>query len=181
MHYRMANIDDLDALASLHAISWRATYRGIFCDDYLENEVWDERKNYWQKRLSAPSNNQYVLIAIENQQICAFICALGNESEKWGTFIENLHVAKSAQGKGIGKQLIYLVANWADELFHHKGIYLEVLEDNLSARHFYQSIGAKHQETSLWLPPGGDKKVKDLLYIWESNLPLLQLKSSLST
>ena len=177
MQYRVANINDLENLAKLHAESWRESYRGTFPDQFLDNDVWEERKNSWANRLSSPKSNQHVLIATDDNKLCGFICAFGNESSKWGTFIDNLHVAKSAQGKGVGKQLMYLTAKWADELFEHKGIYLEVLEDNLNARSFYHRIGAKHQETNLWQPPGGHEKVNDLLYFWENNLPLLRINN----
>ena len=64
------------------------------------------------------------------------------------------------------------IAQWADQSFKQKGLYLEVLEDNLNARHFYHKLGAKHQETNLWQPPGSNKKVNDLLYVWESKSAL---------
>ncbi|WP_028024144.1 GNAT family N-acetyltransferase [Enterovibrio calviensis] len=177
MQYRVAKINDLESLAKLHAESWRESYRGIFPDDFLDNDVWEERKNSWAKRLASPKSNQYVLLAIENNEVCGFICAFGNESSKWGTFIDNLHVAKSTKGKGVGKQLLHLTAKWADEAFEHKGVYLEVLEDNSAARGFYHRLGAKHQETNLWQPPGGNETVNDLLYVWESNLPLLRINN----
>ena len=175
MKYRVANINDLDRLAQLHAESWRASYRGIFPDKYLDNDVWDERKKYWANRLCSPKHNQCVFIAINNNEIVGFICAFGNESDKWGTFIDNLHVATTTQGKGIGKQLMYLVAQWADDSFDNKGVYLEVLEDNLKARKFYHSIGARHQETNLWQPPGGNKSVNDLLYVWDNTQSLFKI------
>jgi GNAT superfamily N-acetyltransferase len=175
MLYRIANIDDLEALARLHAESWRNSYRGIFSDGFLDNEVWTDRKQSWTNRLSSPKFNQHVLVAIDNNEICGFICAFGDENIQWGTLIDNLHVLKIAQGRGIGKQLMYLIAQWADEAFEHKGMYLEVLEDNLNARHFYHRIGAKHQETNLWQPPGSNTKVNELLYVWESNHMLLNL------
>jgi len=177
MQYRIANINDLENLAKLHAESWRNSYRGIFSDEFLDNEVWNERRNSWANRFSSPKDNQRVLIATDNNKICGFICAFGNENSKWGTFIDNLHVSKTAQGKGVGKQLMHLIARWADESFDNKGVYLEVLEDNLNARRFYHRIGAKHQETNLWQPPGSNEKVNDLLYVWESNLSLLQINN----
>ncbi|WP_299011622.1 GNAT family N-acetyltransferase [uncultured Shewanella sp.] len=173
MLYRVANINDSEVLANLHAESWRESYRGIFPDQFLDNDVWVERRNSWANRLSSPKSNQYVLVAIDGDNICGFICAFGNESARWGTFIDNLHVSRTYQGKGIGKQLMHLIAKWADENYSHKGLYLEVLEDNSNARDFYHRMGAKHQETNLWLPPGSNVKVNDLLYIWENNLLLL--------
>jgi len=177
MQFRIAHINDLESLAKLHAESWRESYRGIFPDNFLDNDVWEERRSFWEGRLSSPKENQRVLIATKDNQICGFICAFGNENSKWGTFVDNLHVSKSSQGNGVGKQLMYLIAKWADELFENKGLYLEVLEDNFNARSFYHRIGAKHQETNLWQPPGSDEKINDLLYVWESNQQLLQINN----
>ncbi|MGJ8646471.1 MAG: GNAT family N-acetyltransferase [Marinomonas colpomeniae] len=177
MKYRVADIKDLEGLITLHADSWRESYRGIFSDQFLDNDVWEDRKQFWVNRLSTHKSNQYVLVAIDNDEICGVICALGNESAQWGTFIDSLHVSKSAQGKGIGKQLMYLMAKWADESFEHKGVYLEVLEDNSNARGFYHRIGAKHQETNLWQPPGSNDKLNDLLYVWKNNQSLLNLNN----
>jgi hypothetical protein len=70
MQYRVANINDLENLAKLHAESWRKTYRGIFSDEFLDNDVWEERKSSWASRLSSPKNNQHVLIATDNNEIC---------------------------------------------------------------------------------------------------------------
>jgi len=177
MQYRVATINDLDRLANLHAESWRDSYRGIFADEFLDNDVWQERESAWACRLNSPKPNQRILIATANSEIYGFICAFGNESSKWGTFVDNLHVSKTAQGNGIGRQLMHLIAKWADELFDHKGIYLEVLEDNRKARRFYLEMGAKHQETNLWRPPGSHLDVNDLLYVWESNQSLLQINN----
>jgi hypothetical protein len=54
MQYRIANMDDLEGIAQLHAESWRNSYRGIFPDDFLDHDVWDERQNAWASRLSSP-------------------------------------------------------------------------------------------------------------------------------
>jgi ribosomal protein S18 acetylase RimI-like enzyme len=173
MQYRIANMDDLEGIAQLHAESWRNSYRGIFPDDFLDHDVWDERQNAWASRLSSPKKNQHIIVATDNDEIYGFICAFGYESAQWGTFIDNLHVSNAAQGKGIGKQLLYLIAEWVDESFEHKGLYLEVLEDNVDAQHFYHRLGARHQETNLWQPPGNGKKVNDMLFVWENDHPLL--------
>ena len=38
-------------IAPIHAESWRATYRGIFTDSYLDGEVAKERLSHWQARV----------------------------------------------------------------------------------------------------------------------------------
>lgn len=175
MQYRGADINDLQDLARLHAESWRGSYRGIFTDQFLDNDVWRERDLVWTERLTKPKPNQQVIVAYEGSKLCGFICAFGDESAQWGTFVDNLHVAKATQGKGVGKQLLHIIAQWANTLFEHKGLYLEVLEDNAKARHFYHKLGAKHQETNLWQPPGSDEHINDLLYVWDNHQALLAI------
>lgn len=175
IHYRLATIDDTDALASLHAQSWRETYRGIFTDHFLDHDVFQERHAAWMKRFTEPKKNQRIMLAMQGKQICGFICAFTDQHAEWGTFIDNLHVASAFQGKGVGKQLILLIAQWIEKSCTPQGIYLEVLEDNLNARQFYSAIDAVQQQSKLWLPPGSDTKIKDLIYRWPSHTPLLAL------
>lgn len=172
MNYRPAKPDDAEAIATLHAQSWVDTYRGIFSDKYLDEEVWAERKLSWAERFADPASNQYVLVATEkdpseNEDIAGFICVFGNQHAQRGTFVDNLHVANAHQKKGIGKALMQMAAEWSMQTYADQGMYLEVLEGNHGARDFYARLGATHQETNLWQPPGGGAKVKDMIFIWE--------------
>ena len=54
MEFRTANHDDIDAIATLHAESWRTAYRGMFRDEFLDSNVFADRLEVWQQRLSAP-------------------------------------------------------------------------------------------------------------------------------
>lgn len=168
MDYRVATVEDAETIASIHARSWVETYRGIFSDKYLDDEVWAERSASWLERLTNPMPNQHTLVAVENGDICGFICAFGNQHPQWGTFIDNLHVASAHQRQGIGIILMRMAAEWSMQTYPDNGMYLEVLEDNHGARGFYQRLGATHHETNLWQPPGGGDKVHDLLFVWES-------------
>ncbi|MGF1761717.1 GNAT family N-acetyltransferase [Photobacterium sagamiensis] len=168
MKYRIATLKDAEKIADLHARSWRESYRDIFPDSFLDKDVWDDRKACWLARLAKPKYNQHVVVVMDNDIICGFVCAFGNEDPNWGTFIDNLHVSRSYKGKGVGKSLMRMVAKWSMDNFPNEGLYLEVLEDNITARGFYDALGATHQETRLWQPPGSTRKVNDLLYVWKS-------------
>lgn len=165
MVYREANLKDASAIANLHADSWRIAYRGIFRDAYLDGDVTKEREEVWHHRLSAPKNNQFVLLAEENSELCGFVCAFGYEDPTWGTFIDNLHVRNERKRQGIGRSLMKEIAHWSRRYYPDAGLYLGVLELNHSARRFYESLGARNQESRLWKPPGGGEVV-DLRYVW---------------
>ena len=51
---RHAGAEDADAIAHLHAESWRRTYRGMMSDDFLDHRALDNRRLTWRERLDAP-------------------------------------------------------------------------------------------------------------------------------
>src|SRR6202035_6061718 len=42
---------DYPRIAHLHALSWRSAYRGIVSEEYLENQVFEERLAVWKARI----------------------------------------------------------------------------------------------------------------------------------
>ena len=40
-------------IAALHAASWKAAYRGLFADSYLDGDVEYERLRHWRQRIEA--------------------------------------------------------------------------------------------------------------------------------
>jgi len=167
MNIRPAKKEDAEPIALLHAESWRVAYRGIFRDEFLAGDVVQDRINVWRQRFATPKQNQMVLVAEESQELSGFVCAFGNEDQKWGTFIDNLHVRKSNSRQGIGKRLMSEIARWSHQYYPNAGLYLNVLEANIAARRFYAALGATNQAARLWEPPGGGELV-ELHYVWLS-------------
>jgi len=172
MNTRLANREDAEAIARLHAESWRVAYRGMFRDEFLDGDVFADRGNVWRLRLSGPTRNQFVLIAEEEGEPIGFVCAYGNEDPVFGTFVDNLHVRLDQKRRGVGRALMQHVAEWSLENFPGAGIYLSVLEPNMPARRFYESLGATNYESRNWEPPGGGQVV-DLRYTWPDARTLL--------
>jgi len=172
MKLRTATTDDIQAIARLHAESWRVAYRGIFKDEFLDGDVLADRNEVWRRRLSAPPQNQFVLLAEDGGEPLGFVCAYGNEDPVFGTLIDNLHVRVPNKRQGIGRNLLLNVANWSTENYPGAGIYLRVLEPNQPARRFYEALGATNHDSRPWEPPGGGKVV-DLRYTWPDSQSLL--------
>ncbi len=164
---RKANIDDISAIAGLHAQSWRDNYQEALSSAYLNQDIFTERKHVWHQRLTTPSSNQHVLVAENNGEFCGFICAFGANHTKYGTIIDNLHVHSSAKGKGIGTQLLIAAAKWANRDYQEHSLYLEVLACNQNAIGFYQSLGGKNVDIAYWHTPCGNK-VKEYIYRWDN-------------
>ena len=173
MEFRTATLDDAKAIANLHIANWRETYRGALTDHYLDHEIWDDRRQDWQQRLSHPAENQFVLMALDGAQLAGFVCAYGNHHKRFGTLIENLHSSRSHRGQGIGKKLFLMAAEWSLKSYPKGGLYLEVVDSNKAAQGFYTALGGVHVESNIWVPPGGGEVIEFSFY-WESLAKLLE-------
>ena len=95
MQIRPAEASDMDTVAALHAASWRASYRGMLPDAYLDNEVGDDVQRQWQGAVIAP--NDVVLVA-SDPNIVGFIAVWCRPDP----FIDNLHVDPQRRSEGVG-------------------------------------------------------------------------------
>lgn len=169
--YRTALITDFEAIATLHTQSWQQHYQGMLRDDYLRNEVAADRLATWTKRLQDPPENQWIILAEEKAQLCGFACVYLKEHERWGAYLDNLHVSKQWQGRGIGKLLMQKVAARVLAEVPNSGMYLWVLAQNDGSIRFYEKIGGTNYEQVIDdLPGGGQGPI--LRFVW-TDLQLL--------
>lgn len=178
MEFRLANSDDLLAIAGLHATSWQQSYQGIMKASYLRDQVLDDRADLWRERLACPDNHQYLCLALENDELCGFICMFGDNHPEYGSLVDNLHVAAKCKGQGLGTQLLKLGAHWSLQAFPDAPIYLEVLADNTAAQGFYRHLGAVVNSQKYWNAPCGSK-IKEFVYLWSSPQRLVKLSPQL--
>src|SRR5688572_33401747 len=89
IEYRAATASDAEAIARLHARSWRESYRGAFLDAFLDGDLVAERLGVWQQRLAAPPASQLVRLAVDGASLAGFVCAYGGHDPEWGSFVDN--------------------------------------------------------------------------------------------
>ena len=145
--YRQATWRDAEAVAGLHTENWRAAYRGILPDDYLDGPIVSERLELWRSRLNSPHvHRHFVLLAESGADLVGFVCVLLDEEPRWGACLDNLHVLPGWRGKGIGRALFGWAARWVTSIEPGWGMHLWVLEANLDARRFYEALGGEFVE-----------------------------------
>ena len=141
LQFRAADFNDFTAISQIHAQSWKHAYRGILSDHYLDNEVDADRLKYWiSKRDNAPEGQQ-IILAVQDNNVIGFNCFYLDESEAFGSLIDNLHVLLPYQKTGAGRQLMKTSAIIMDQLSKSKKMYLWVFEANQNARAFYERVG----------------------------------------
>lgn len=163
---------DVATIAALHCASWRAVYRGIFSDEFLDGDLLANREALWHKRLAELSDLTFGFIARLDGEPGGFSFVYGKHDEKWGSLIENLHVEPRLKGQGIGRQLLSAVAGRCQLLAPETAMFLHVYEANIPACHFYDSIGGKSAAREVCEVPGGGTAA-ELIYAWDSPAALL--------
>jgi GNAT superfamily N-acetyltransferase len=137
MDYRDANDRDVDAIARLHAESWRRNYRGAFSDSYLDGDVLTDRHEVWTARLTDRLPSQRTIVAVHD----------------------------GLMRRGVGRRLMGHSAQVVVTRVPSTGLYLWVLEQNRAAQAFYDALGGRCVERGLATEPGGGRPPR-LRYVW---------------
>jgi ribosomal protein S18 acetylase RimI-like enzyme len=161
---REARASDAATVAALHAASWRATYRGVLADRWLDEQAATDRLALWRERLDTPSSGQQVLLALApDGTLAGFACTFAPSHPAWGSLLENLHVAASHRGRGLGERLLREAARWSDAASPGQPFHLSVVDRNAPAQRFYRRLGATAFGQETWNAPDGGTVVCDVL------------------
>jgi ribosomal protein S18 acetylase RimI-like enzyme len=145
--------EDAHAVESLRIAGWRAAYRGIIPDAYLDGLSIDGER---RRRLMIERGGEYhESVATHDGEIAGWAAA-GPPRDEDRTApghgeIYACYVRPDWWGRGVGRLLMdYALRQLADD--GRTSITLWVLEDNYRARRFYESCGMK---------PDGERKLLD--------------------
>jgi GNAT superfamily N-acetyltransferase len=163
---RRATPDDAEAVAKLHAESWRSAYRGSLSDEYLDRRALADRLSLWSQKLSSHDSESFlVLLAAHDAEPIGFVCVILDEDETWGALLDNLHVLPAWKGKGLGRRLMVEATKWVASRRPGSPLHLWVIEENDEARSFYRRLGGRPLDRKLWSAPDGSA-VGLIRYVW---------------
>jgi GNAT superfamily N-acetyltransferase len=173
MQLRTATSTDAVAVADLHADSWRRHYRGAYDDDYLDGDVFAERRTVWAERLDRidPAAARTILIE-EDGRLLGFSHVIFDDDPTWGALVDNLHVVFDHKRGGIGTALMRASAEAVLERPEPSGLYLWALEMNEPARAFYRARGGEEVTFEMSDLEGGGQAMA-VRYAWRDPRLLL--------
>lgn len=135
---RKPDLKDVPQIRAVGLASWRATYKGIFPDAFIENvlEQWWSEANFQR---SIPSAAVCNLVAERDGQIIGTLMGSVEPGEEGQVHLFRLYIHPDYVGQGIGKQL------WQAYLQHlAPGVIrvdLGVEPKNARAIQFYTRLG----------------------------------------
>jgi ribosomal protein S18 acetylase RimI-like enzyme len=142
MTIRRAGSADAVTVGRIHVESWNVAYRGIMPDDVIARTDLAYRTAFWAERIADPEWPVYLLE--ENGEAVAFCQMIPTkDSDDDATrigHITSLHVLPDLRGHGYGRVLMdHVLAEFQRRGFAE--VTLWVLEENRSARAFYEKYG----------------------------------------
>lgn len=138
---REAEPGDAAVCAAVHVRSWKATYRGMVPDEYLDALQPEDRLTAWQEWLAEPKERGCVLVVEVGSQIAGFGSFVAHDSLglTWA-LLPALYLAPEAVGQGHGRALMSEgLARLVGYGYDH--VELWVHPDNLRAQRFYEAGG----------------------------------------
>jgi len=174
MIVRPATSEDCGAIATLHADSWRTTYRHILANDYLDHHVAEDRQDLWAARfIKYDQRKHQIAVAASRAQdaITGFVCVLLDEEPDYGALLDNLHVAPDRHRQGIGRRLMASAAHWIAEKQPTWAMHLWVYEANAKSVLFYRSFGGQQVDHRVIVTPAGNRAAV-LRFEWRDPLAL---------
>ncbi|GAA1394107.1 GNAT family N-acetyltransferase [Kitasatospora putterlickiae] len=167
---RQGTARDAEAVADLHAASWRTAYAGIVPDEALGDGLAAQRREIWELRLAAdyggPETTPELLVAEQGAELVGFAYLVPHWDGR--ILLDNLHVRPGLTGGGIGRRL--LDAARVHTARRHPGtdLYLEVLQANTRAVAFYEREGAHRTAVREGEFPGGHV-LPEYEYTWPAS------------
>ncbi|WP_373419950.1 N-acetyltransferase family protein [Herbaspirillum sp. RV1423] len=150
---RHATVDDAETIAKVRIDSWRATYRGMIPDAYLDGMKVEDSTRLWTRVLGAASDAACTFVAEIDGELVGFAAGITLAERKldFDAELTALYILPSAQRAGIGRRLLTQVAATLAAA-GAPNMLVWVLAQNRKARDFCERQGAQllAEQTFRW-------------------------------
>ena len=142
---RKAKQEDVMAISKIHVDGWRATYKGIVSEDFLNSMNYTEQEAQWKERYFDNKNTTEVILVVEDEKekVAGFIVIeTVSKNPLVDGSIDNLYIAESHHNKGYGtllfKEGVEVLKKSGAKTFD-----LGAFKENKKACSFYEKLGGQ--------------------------------------
>lgn len=156
----IAKTDDKLAISRIYEESWKSAYKDIIPESYLNSIP----AGKWISNLEKTDLNTLIMIEDDTYIGTSSFCkSRFTHLEGFGEIV-SIYFLPDYIGRGYGKQMLRAVTGELSKL-GYRDIFLWVLEENYSARKFYEKFGFIQKDRYLEDNIGG-KKLREVLYCY---------------
>jgi ribosomal protein S18 acetylase RimI-like enzyme len=163
---RAARLEDAAAIARVHVQAWRETYRGLVPDAVLASLSVEQRVRAWSDMLAAGPRAPAIFVAEEESEIIGFAAAGPSRDQllKCDGEVSSIYLLDGYKRRGIGRALFtQAVSSLCERGCTSAGLW--VLDTNVGARRFYESMGGRAGPTKVDARP--DVTLHEVAYVWD--------------
>ena len=166
MNVRHATTDDAPRIAAIHVEAWRAAYRGLMPDEWLQRQAVETREAFWSKHLR--SGSSHTLVAEDHGQVVGWI-DFGDcrdvdthaDAEVYAMYLEPTRL-RCGIGSALWRRMREDVSAGG-----RRCIKVWVLADNVPARRFYEAMGGSVDEGKERRETFGGVELREVRYAFE--------------
>jgi ribosomal protein S18 acetylase RimI-like enzyme len=145
MSVRRAGAEDARGIAIVHVRSWRAAYRGLVPQEYLDRLDVQQRCSVWERILGeAEWPRAGTFVAEDSGDVVGFASICPSRDDDAGPAgageLAAIYLLPGSWGKGLGRELMTAgLSALRDAAFDEATLW--VLDTNSRARRFYEAAG----------------------------------------
>ena len=137
---RFATLEDVQAIAKIHILSWQAIYKDYIPNDILQSFSLTDRTKQWQSLIE---HDVKILIIEIEQKMVGFVSMCKFRDIFPSTLngeISAIYLHPSYWRLGLGTKLCCAAFSELAKM-NYQFVYVWVLSDNRQARQFYEAVG----------------------------------------
>jgi GNAT superfamily N-acetyltransferase len=142
MEIRPATAEDIGSIARIHVACWQTAYRGILPDETLDALRVEQREDLWRRWIGG--SGVHALVALRDGRIVGFTRLSParpiDDPPAAAAEVTHLYVDPAVQARGTGRALLEEALGIA-RASGYRALVLWVLEENRTARRFYERFG----------------------------------------
>ena len=155
---RPASVHDAPDIREVHAESWRAAYRGLVPDEYIEKRVGSKDAEWYRTMIDRPGTPRAgTFVAVSDQCVVGFAHFSDASDEDLGPEVGDIrlfYLLREAWGQGVARPLLDHVLDDMRVVGFRTAV-LGVFRDNPRACRFYESAGFRLDDHEVWKDYGG--------------------------
>lgn len=161
---REANYNDINDIVNIKISGWKAAYKGILDDEFLESMSYEENYQNFKKEISDKDSLKKNFVILLDNKVIGYSKVSLLTNEEFDCQIYAIYIDPNLKNKGYGTMLLDYIKNYFKNLGCKKMI-LWCIDDNIEGKRFYtRKNGREHKKIMSQI---GSQSICEVSYIFD--------------